>query len=87
MNRAHHIALKQTLWAKIKRLAALCGECSGVDTQEYAKSIYEANLEDLQGAIDCFTSLIDQAIRLGRKCHVDTEVQYTQGIPRTTRSG
>ena len=68
MNRALQIALKQTLWAKIKRLGVLWREDT-IFIADYGKWIFEANLDDLEGAIACFSELVTQAEKLGKRLY------------------
>lgn len=64
---AKSIAQKHELWGKIKRLGTIYGE-PAESLQEYAKDVYNANLDDLEGAIRCFDDLIKQAetLRIGK---------------------
>lgn len=62
MNKAKNIALKHVLWGKIKRLGALWGE----DPILYAIEVYNENLDNLEGAVMCFSDLVEQAERIGR---------------------
>lgn len=59
-NQALHIAQKLELWAQIKRLGDLYEEDEDF-TREYAREVYNANLEALEGAIKCFRELVCQA--------------------------
>lgn len=64
-NRAVAIAKKHELWSLIKRLGGLWGEDEAF-TAEYAKDVYSAYMEDLDGAIQCFKGLVEQKTKMGK---------------------
>ena len=60
MRKIDVIINKNILWAKIKRLGEFYGEDMAVFIKEYAKDVYNANTEDLEGAVRCFSELVEQ---------------------------
>jgi hypothetical protein len=52
-------AQKNRLWSLIKTICELIGEDEEF-IREYAKEVYNANLEDVDGAIECFKDLLEQ---------------------------
>lgn len=55
---AIHYCKKQELWALIRELGRLYDE-NDEYLREYAKEVYEDNLEDLDRAIECFRDLVE----------------------------
>lgn len=63
MNKALQIAKKLQLWSAIKQLGEKYKE-DAVFTQQFAKDIYTENINDIDVAINCFSDLLKQKVKL-----------------------